>query len=174
MAIRTITTTVNSSTGAITNTVDGLTATDTVSGVALRDQLASGVDSSEGTASLNPADTSATLTLAPQGPIPGSVVISDENGTEYTVTGVVANVASFTPAVPGGTANAVATYRYHAVGDIVYDIKVRPTNVTAVITASNVDVILLKNGPKGGFSQKFTPGVTSATVNDVVAAILTE
>ena len=55
-------------------------------------------------------------------------------------------------------------------------IKVRPTNVTATFSDDGTEIIVLKNGPHGGFVQNFTPSstvVTDQEVNTVVSAILT-
>ena len=97
------------------------------------------------------------------------------NGTTGTVT--------FNPPLAGNGARelVLAAGFYAPIGEV----KVRPTNVTATITvalgtpAVNQTLILLKNGPKGGFTQGgvigdgTTSGTVSATVNDVIQAIIT-
>lgn len=178
MPTRGITRTINSRTGAVTNTVDGLISNDRITGVALREYIQSGVGTTDGTpVMVNPTGNSASLTDAPQGPAIGSVTVTDTLGTNYAVTENNTNVVTFTPAVPSGT-TATVNYKYHAIGDLINDIKIRPTNVTATITIAQREIILLKNGPKGGFSQQFTPGVGTnpvvGEVNDVVLAILTD
>ena len=82
-----------------------------------------------------------------------------------------------------GTApDEVVRAEYDVLGDV-GSIRVRPTNVTATITIPQASpltgsdtVILLKNGPKGGFTQEITPGSHASgelTVNDVISAIVT-
>ena len=65
-------------------------------------------------------------------------------------------------------------------------VKVRPTNVTAVIstvagtgstvsdTERNNSLILLQNGPKGGFTQTGNLAAGSYWVNDVVRGVITD
>lgn len=55
--------------------------------------------------------------------------------------------------------------------------KVRPTNVTATIAStpggSADGVILLHNGPAGGFTQQFKGAAGNYAVNAVIAAVIT-
>ena len=62
------------------------------------------------------------------------------------------------------------------------DTKIRPTNTTAVLHIGTnindtVEVILLQNGPKGGFSQlgsmHVDSTITFASVNGVIEALIT-
>lgn len=58
------------------------------------------------------------------------------------------------------------------------DVRVRPTNVTATVShaaGAEPDVILLHNGPNGGFTQQFKPTTAAANfrTNSVVRAIIT-
>ena len=60
-------------------------------------------------------------------------------------------------------------------------VKVRPTNVTATIGsvpatagAGEPDVIILHNGPAGGFNQKVQLAPGTYAVNGVIQGILTE
>ena len=58
--------------------------------------------------------------------------------------------------------------------------KVRPTNVTATIAAepgADVDpsgVVLLHNGPQGGFTQQFKGAAGDYEVNAVIEALITD
>ena len=60
-------------------------------------------------------------------------------------------------------------------------VKVRPTNVTAVISFDvsgdeNYEVIVLQNGPKGGFTQQFLIPSDALRVhaNEVIRAVVTD
>ena len=179
MAIRTVTKTINTS-GVATNAVNGLVANDNITGVILRESIPQGYGlTPTGSVTLNP-----TGTVNTTGANAGIVPTAGENsspiaGARATFNGVdvsdqITTVAAtgavtFSPALTGGGELVITGLAYTPVGAV----KIRPTNVTATITSDTNTLILLKNGPKGGFTQGGSLGVTAATVNDVVQAIIT-
>tara|TARA_R100000951_G_scaffold102655_3_gene94863 strand:- start:1320 stop:1676 length:357 start_codon:yes stop_codon:yes gene_type:complete len=76
----------------------------------------------------------------------------------------------------GPTKNANGTYNT-TVGDLVYDVKVRPNSVTATITVtsggSDYQIIMFKTPEGIQQSYKFATGDT-IKVNGVVAALITD
>ena len=77
---------------------------------------------------------------------------------------------------PGETVQGVVLAR-----TIQNGVKVRPTNVTAVISFDvsgdeNYEVIVLQNGPKGGFTQSFLMPTDAlrVTANEVIRAVVTD
>ena len=193
MAIRTVTRAINRD-GVITNNVNDLVNTDNITGVVLRESIPQG----------SAIVTLSRETLTPAGNVTttgnraGFVRDGDEEGsgsflTEATFDGVdvlstatlngTNGTVTFNPPLAGnGERELVLAAGFYApIGEV----KVRPTNVTATITvalgtpAVNQTLILLKNGPKGGFTQGGVigtgtgTGIVAATVNDVVQAIIT-
>jgi hypothetical protein len=107
------------------------------------------------------------------------------NGTTGEVTyssAVPANGVSVTGVVlrefmtNGPTKNANGTYNT-TIGDLVYDVKVRPNSVTATITVTSggndYQIIMFKTPEGIQQSYKFATGDT-IKVNGVVAALITD
>ena len=187
MAIRTVTRAINRD-GVITNNVNDLVNTDNITGVVLRESIPQG----------SAIVTLSRETLTPAGNVTttgnraGFVRDGDEEGsgsflTEATFDGVdvlstatlngTNGTVTFNPPLAGnGERELVLAAGFYAVEG---EVKVRPTNVTATITTGANTIILLKNGPKGGFTQGGVigtgtgTGIVAATVNDVVQAIIT-
>ncbi len=190
MAIRTITTTVNPLNGQTINTINGLSASDTIIGTILRKNMCVGaykhtqvtfslsvpngsINSytipNTGAAGLPPADT----TL-----IPGTVtmVADGENWVEdnqFSIGGTGNRVLTFTNPYTGNNKVTTITFDYYNTNadELAYDTKVFPDNCRATVNLDGYDIILWNNGLQ---SQEVKAGVTSGTANAVVEALITD
>ena len=184
MAKVTMTTTVNTQTGAPINTF-AVTANDIIKAVVLRTKMCAGAYKyNDFTLSLTVADGSqatATIPGASPAPITGqgsTMTVESSTVTKATlIEGVDFSISNktitFTTPYLGLNKITTITYNYYdtTAANLVYDVPVYPSNTKGVITMDGLNLIVWNEGI---LAQEVKAWVAAGTANGVIEALITD
>jgi hypothetical protein len=184
MAKVTMTTTVNTQTGAPINTFT-IGNTDTIKAVVLRTKMCAGayMDTQEALSLTvaNGSQTTATIPGSDPTPIAGrGATMTVESSTvtaatfiegiDFTLNG---KTITFTTAYTGTGKTTTITYDYYDTdaANLVYDVPVYPSNTKGTITIDGLKLVVWNEGI---LAQEVKSWATSGTANGVVQALITD